>query len=207
MNEWAKHLQEIFDDVSRLVENRYVFNRFRELLKPNLAITNNIFFDHYVVNYANSITASVRRQIDQKTSRGGLRMLLESVLKNPQLVTKVDYMRPFGQMLQHEGQRIWEKSYGGKDWLDPVVIKADIDLLETATKKLKDMVDKNVAHKDKDAHLYTIQYKDLDDAIDLLEMLTIKYYSLITSPGSGVDSLLASNIDGWERIFREPWVK
>lgn len=207
MNEWAKHLQEIFNDVSSLIENRHVFNRLREILKPNLAITNNIFFDHYVVNYANATTASVRRQIDQKASRGGLRMLLESVLKNPQLVTKKDYMRPFGQMLQHEGERIWAERYGGKDSLDPAIVKADIDLLETATKKLKDMVDKNVAHKDKDAHLYTIQYKDLDDAIDLLERLTIKYYSLIASPGSGIDSLLAGNIDGWEGIFLEPWVK
>jgi hypothetical protein len=207
MNDWAKHLQEIFDDVSSLVENRYVFNRFREILKPNMSITNNIFFDHYVVNYANAATASVRRQVDQKATRGGLRMLLESILKNPELITKEDYMRPFGGALKFTGERIWAERYGGKDFLDPAVVQADILLLENTTKKLKDMADKNVAHKDKDAHLYTIQYKDLDDAVDLLERLTIKYYSLITSPGAGINSLLATNLSGWENVFSEPWVK
>ena len=202
------HLEEIFLDVSSLVENKHVFNRFREIMQPNIGITNNVFFDHYVVNYANSASAAVRRQADDKSSRGGLKMLLEKILINSALITKENYLRPYDENgLAFEGERIWNERYGGKDSLDPDIVKTDITRLQSITKPVKDMVDKRVAHKDKDAHLYNIQYKDLHDAIDLLGELTIKYYSLVASPGSGISSLLAGNIDGWERIFNEPWVK
>ena len=65
--DWKARLQEIFDNVSSLVESRHVFRRLRELLSPNLAITNNIFFDHYVINYAAGIAIGsfMRRMIVQ----------------------------------------------------------------------------------------------------------------------------------------------
>ncbi len=202
----ADHLQEIFNDVSSLAENKYVFLRFREIMQPNIGITDNVFFDHYVVNYVNSASAAVRRQVDTKASRGGLRILLGDISKSIALITKEDYMRPFGIGLTFEGERIWSERYGGKDTLDPAIVQADITLLESTAKPIKDMVDKRVAHRDKDAHLYNAQYNDLHNAIDLLEKLTIKYYTLIASTGSGIDSLLAGNIAGWESIFKEPWV-
>ncbi len=207
MEKWKKHMQEIFDDVSQMVENRHVFYKLRNLLEPNIVIAYNIFFDHYVVNYVSSITSSVRRQIDTKTEHGGLMKLLENIEKKPEIITREFFLKPFAPLLIKEGGRIWKEKYGGDDYLSKKVIRLDIFRLKEVTKKLKNFVDKRVAHKDKHDEKYDMNYSQLDSCVDILEELTIKYYSLIVSTGSGIPSLLATNIDGWEKIFYEPWIK
>jgi hypothetical protein len=203
------HIKEICDDVTGLVENQYVFDRFRVLLKPNEEITNNVFFDHYILNYVSTMVSGVRRQIDRRTSLGGLRKLLENMETHPDFVTKERFLRPYKAsgvpMMDHVGEGFWNEKYGGGDILDVNIIKTDLALLDSVTLKLKDFVDKRIAHKDKEWADYELTYGELDRAIEVLEELTIKYRSLLT--GDGFEKLLPTFHYDWEEIFNVAWVK
>ena len=203
-----EHIKEILNDVTGLIENRYVLNSLRELLKPNEEITNNVFFDHYVLNYVSRMTSGVRIQVDKKTSLGGLRKLLENIENNPDVVTQEMYLLPYkngGDVMVAVGERFWAEKFGGGKIIDVNIIRSDIALLDSVTTKVKDFVDKRVAHKDKEWAEYELTYGELDKAVDILEELTIKYNGLFT--GSGMEKLLPTFHYDWEDIFRYPCVK
>ena len=90
----------------------------------------------------------------------------------------------------------------GANHIDPTVVQTDLDALHKRTRDVERYGTKRVAHFDEKGPKNIPTFQELDDALDLIRALWIKYLFLLRAltyrePVWTYD---------WKVIFREPWI-
>jgi hypothetical protein len=80
-----------------------------------------------------------------------------------------------------------------------------MNALRKSFKNIKNFVDKELVHLDRDKPKKLITYTEVNAVISLLEQMTIKYQLLIT--GTTMMNLTPLDLTEWRNIFRVPWIK
>jgi len=91
-----------------------------------------------------------------------------------------------------------------REYIDPRTVKRDIQLLKKKYKKLKYYINKRIAHADKNKITRLPTINDLDDCIDYLEELVLKYSAIFHA--YSFDGLTPRLQYRWKNIFRIPWM-
>lgn len=204
---WVKWVEFLFNEVLYLNVNRFVFIELQTIINNNTKIQKpSIFYDQYRVNYATTILMHLRRLLEPNKSGITFYELLDDICNNPQVITRKYHINLYKQ--KNMGDETFNK-YAGKtiqdeDFLDINIVFSDKNNLEKNLNKLKPLIDKIIAHRDKNPPKVLQTYNDVDDTINFIGDLIKKYY-LILKAGS-IANLMPTIQYNWKEIFTEKWI-
>lgn len=195
----------------------------RAMWRETLAIVkanDNIPFKGGVVGwmarmYAHYALIGVRRQLSNNPTDVSLRRVLELVFENAPLFTRAEFVAGHHYTdpddIAFANGRFDEWGPDGAAHLDPSLVRADIDSLKAVAEHAANFATKTVAHLDREyaypegiVDIDKITWNDIDDAMDQIEVLLLKYYPLVH--GSSLSSATPVPILGWQRAYTVPWI-
>jgi hypothetical protein len=87
-------------------------------------------------------------------------------------------------------------------FIDPKVVRKDIDEVDKQAKLVVLYANKIVAHRTTESVQTTL--KHVNDSLEAIEKVLQKYYSLLT--GGGLMGAEPSIINNWQAAFTVPWI-
>jgi hypothetical protein len=160
-------------------------------------------------NYVESASLAVRRQIEVKGRDKPLSIgrIIQELLNYPQLVSFQYFAglypnRPTDQwMAKNDYSRFADES-GLR--LDLAKLQSDLDSLKSSCKIVLHYTDRRIAHYDeRGLKMRVPSFRDLDSAIDLIEVLTQKYNLLIKAEDTELLPVIQYD---WLKVLRIPWI-
>lgn len=205
----------IESEVVRIMGNRAIFREIIEISKNNSKINkNNSFWDFLKESYVALMVSAVGRQIDTNPDSSSLINFLNRILEADVTtsLTKEWYSRKYHTdddirpgFMEGIGKSDFEGHFGIKDFVDPDIIRADLEKLIEATKIIKRFRNKRIAHRDSDNKLvFGVNFNTLDKAIETIREITSKYYLLLKQ---GENDLVPIDQTDWQGIFTIPWTE
>jgi len=223
IKKWKKLLDEIINDLTNLVENRYIFNEIVTICKGNENLKeDNIFWQFLRINYVSSAVLNICRQVDTDPDSLSLINLLNEILQNPKAITKKwfasQYQKniigdpkkigDFKKVMFDVGKADFGNNFGKTNFIRKSIVNSDTRKLKRYTKSIKKFRHKRIAHLDKNRKLkFNINFNDLNNAIDVLEKTAFKYNLLLNQAAYAGGTLLPTIQYDWKKIFKEPWIK
>ena len=190
VNKWRDAIEDITNDVTDLIENRFVFNRVVKMVSENRELQqNNLYWDYLKLNHGSAMVLGISRQVDPDKHTYGLIKLLEDMSKNSPALT-VDwflssYKNPTMELGKLMGEKDFRENFGTGSHVDKKIIEEDIKILKNATKIILQFRHNRIAHKNKDKSLsFSLDFSEIGKALDVLEKLVIKYQLLLNQKKS-----------------------
>ncbi|MBA3009801.1 MAG: hypothetical protein KKF12_06795 [Proteobacteria bacterium] len=198
----------IKDDLQKIVDYKQIYLRFEEIVNHNfehVKKNNGILFcdfvrESFIVNAAVCIRR--HRKIDNSIS---LMKLLNQIEKCSNQFTYDFYLQIYPKENNEYGwQEITFNNFSDDNHIiSEKKIHHDMLELDQISKTVSDFVDIRIAHLDRKNQINKPTYGDVYDALDLLNEIACKYFTLITS--NGYSTLAPSILYDWEKVFREPF--
>lgn len=209
-NKWNSWISKFENSVGELLENRKFFREFLNIIKSNSNLPENNHFLIWIwTNYIISALMGIRRLIDSHHKCISLINLLGEIKRSPYILSRIRFASLFNNTALSDDDdyinQCFDELVGeNKEHIDPRDVQKDIQLLNKKYKRLKYYIDKRIAHTDKDKITKLPKIKDLDDCINYLEELVIKYSAIFHA--NQIDGLEPRLQYRWKNIFRIPWV-
>lgn len=201
-------LAQIYREIRSLRINQHVFSEVQAMIRRSPDLHKPSTFYQWMGNmYAATMSATVRRLVDQRKGTVSLVRLLELVKQEPEVCSRAAYKsRCTNPGLSEDFLDMDYDSLVGKrkNQPDPAMIEREIKDLEARTRRLKDFVDAHVAYLSVEPMRELPKFRELDDAIDCLESALRRY--LHQFRGVGLSSALPTWQYDWKEIFRYPWL-
>lgn len=197
----------IYEEVQDLRVKQHIFWEVQEIVRANSNINvPNEFYTCLEETYAASMSAAIRRQIDATKDTISFLRFLQAVEQQPTVVTRKRYRKFSTKLSEDEMNAHFDLLVGaGNNNLAKPAVQCDIQALRDKTDALKDYANSLVTHRAKNPAAGLASFRDIDAAIEGLEVLLKKYLNLFRfSVVSG--TLLPVVIDNWKSIFRVPWI-
>lgn len=216
---WRKDIERIYKETVYVFENRYVFRRLVEIMKghPKVEAEGGFFYGWILGMYGRDMVLAVGREADRNTEVVNLIQLMYQMIQRPDVITRERRNRklkinpgdasawpPGDDAVIYEMTEMWFTEHvGAGPQLDPALIKKDRNWLEKRCGKVMTYRHKVVAHRS--SMELTLTVKDLDGALNAIEVLLKKYYVLFT--GASLVGAEPSVLIPWEKIFRYAWLR
>lgn len=218
IKEWRVRIREITDDITSIVEKKYIYDEIVGVISKNQSINKqNLFYDFLKLNYIESIISGICRQIDCDKDSQSLINLLHEIFEKPEIITKQWFITQYGKNEKDEfmdnmkrgiGENDFNKDFGKGNFVDPLVVYSDIGRLIYHTREIKKFRNKRVAHKDKNKKLrFKVSFAYINKSIKTLEEITIKYGLLLNQSMDANNTLLPIIQYDWQEIFKLAWIK
>lgn len=209
IKEWSRWVEEIHKQIRKLLWNRYIFRKVREIIKnnPNMPKQNE-FYGFLRDSYGAVALMAIRRQIKTGNKSISFAKLLEEIhdnhknLSRKRLINLYKESRADKNLASEEFDEYVDK---GKSYVDPDKVRSHLDELRQKCKKIETIVDKTLAHHDEGGiSINNITFEEIDKCIDFLERHVKDYYFLI----HGVHKKYMPEFlsDEWMAIFKVPWL-
>ncbi len=158
--------------------------------------------------YAATQAVAVRRQAEVGPRVISLGVLLHEIAGDPERLSRERYLSHYDSYARRaQGEPEWAERFAGDvgDYVDPDLVRADLEELRNGTARTKDLVDKHLAHADKDGLSNPPTFGELHSAIDAINEQFKKYVLLLTV--SSYATLIPVPQYDWLAVFRQPWIK
>ncbi|MFC1632180.1 hypothetical protein ACFL1I_00895 [Candidatus Omnitrophota bacterium] len=174
-----------------LIDN-YIFRQSMEIINTSQKYINNTLVINWVKrNYATHVAMGIRRLIDKDNRTYSLFHLMQSIAKNPQIITRRSYVRRYPKHIKRFGQEDFNSLVGaGNDALPKKNVIADLNKFEKNTKRIGTTVDTIFAHSQRKLKgKKKIKWHEIHRAVEGLDKLCIRYSSILNQDAN-VSSLL-----------------
>jgi hypothetical protein len=133
-----------------------------------------------------------------------LARLLTEIVKHPHVLSRKRFVGLYQPDLQNVIAHTQFDRYvaAGASHIDPTVVRTELDDLCKSTKDVERYGTKRVAHYDDKGPKNIPTFQELDDALDLIHTLRIKYLFLLRAVTYN-EPVWAYD---WKAIFRVPWM-
>ncbi len=202
---WIKVIDEVVFDSIR--EDKLIFDKYYELIESNRAISNPWNFHQWVLdNHGCSLMLQVRKLSDEDSRACSLRKLLGKISQNPSVITKRSFIAAYPQHHRDIATSNWQKYVGGANVLQlpKFVPLKDIELLKRLTKRICNLVNKDIAHLDRRRRRHKTSFDELYSLLGKLVSLAAKYGDLLGRPVADDLDNFSITYD-WMSIFDVPW--
>ncbi len=209
LKKWIDWLSVIHDEIQQLLIARDTFWTVQEIIKLNTAIQKpNVFYGYLGDSYISHMLIGIRRQIktDKDKTSISLAQLLDEIHNSPTVLSREYFVGLYkGSTVEENANHDFDTIFQAnkENYISPRMVKADFDKLKSVAKKCEDFADKRVAHRDKRKPIQPLTFREVDDVVDLLDKLYVKYHLIFHA--SHMDSLMPIHQDDWESIFDQPW--
>lgn len=204
-NKWNSWLDKIENEVTRLVENRYIFWEVQKIIKNNPKIQKPSAFYEWLGNvYATSAVIGIRRQIDERKDVITLARLLHEIMDTPQVITRRRFISLYKNFPQDIAHKEFDRLAGRGGYVDPAIVREDLRKLRDKSKELKKYANRRIAHFDRSAYRHPLTFREINQCLNFMEKLVIKYIRLFRA--AGYESLVPVFTYDWKKIFKYPWI-
>lgn len=202
--QWGKWIKVIDENVDNAILNRHILQEVAAIIDANPRIQlPSVFYGSMSAVYSDSGLMAVRRQLDKDSRSISLARLLGEIVTYPYVLSRKRFVGLYRPQDQHLAQSQFDRNIAsGANQIDPTVVRNDLDTLDKRTQDVERYGTKRVAHLDRKGPKNIPTYQELDDALDLIHTLRVKYLFLLLAQRYPETVL----IDDWKAIFREPWV-
>ena len=207
-DKWKTWIDPIFKETQGVLIQRHIFVEVQGIIQANQDIreTPSSFWEFLRNGYVTLATMAVRRQIKIQNQSVSLARLLGELADTPEVFSRKRFKE------EHPGSwgadRFFDKFSGeGALHIDPVPVKKDLSDLKSIARDLEAFADQRIAHLDKRTLAgspVTVTFDELDQCLNTLEELTLKYYRLFTA--HSISDILPAWQYDWTAIFEIPWV-
>ncbi len=195
----AMHARRIpWREITRLANNR------------SLPSPESYWWDYVADTYVVTQSIAIRRQLDQGPNAVSLGRMLREMTDQPGAMTRARWLERWDADDPHNlfiANKQWDENFAGPDdpdALDPAIPAADLKALVEGGKKMRDYVNRHVAHVDRRGSKTIPNYNDIDDAIDLLGDVFQKYFAMLTAASH--TQLEPAFQEDWTAPLRTPWL-
>jgi len=165
-------------------------------------------------SYIEAASMAFRRQLDRDNRAVSLTNVLLTLEREHATFTKEGFQRMLAFIPSHMLHKpnewknagdIFDKTFGsGRPHLDPTVVRTDIDLLQIESAAIKEQVDKEIAHSDRNKmQRPKVTGKMFETCLNHLDEITRKYIYLVD--GKEMDPLKPIFMYDFEEVFTFPW--
>jgi len=190
-----------------LLSARQIYKGYGEIVVANPEVqTLGATFHSFVVDgYVTQISMAVRRQLDTDPDTMSLAHLITEIRDNPGSITRSDYVARYTDMPIGIGEAIGSQHFDelagpGEDF-DPAIAHADFDTLKEASRKLKSLADRKIAHRSKQPSP-KLTFDEVDQCIEVIKKLAQKYITLLTGGHLELEPVLLD----WQEAFTKKWI-
>jgi hypothetical protein len=205
---WQRRLDEsIRPEVVGMFHHRYVYRTVAEIINRHGELPPSSFFDLIRDTYAITQSVAVRRQAERSPRVISLGSLLDEISRDAVRLTREWYLTLYDADDQHYATRSWDRGWfaGPAGHVDPDAIRGDLALLTQESERVRDYVDRHLAHYDRDPLAELPTFEDLNAAVDAIGDLFRKYNALLRA-GSW-PTLVPIAQYNWLAPFLEPWIR
>jgi len=195
---WRRWIRRISDSASVLLLDDYIFHKSMEAAKKGGVIKpSNEVYKWAMRVYATHASIGIRRLLDKDVRTYSLFLLLSKIEKNPQVITRRSFVLRYSAPLRDMGMRDFDNIAGpGTSSLPRNIVRADLDTLKTIANKIRPIVNKVIAHRErKPKRLSKPTWDELHNAIEQIAQMCARYELILnqTGVGSMLPSINASN--------------
>jgi hypothetical protein len=188
--------------------NRNVYRTVTQIAVDHGGLPPSAFFPYLNATYGVTQVAAVRRQADVRKDTVSLARLLDQIRGKPQRLTRDGFVERFGPDDIRAGFATWSRLFARRvrDYVDPALVKADLDELRAVAKQAKDWADKRVAHTGREQVAKPPTLGELDGAIDTIGRVCERNNLLLL--GSSYHHLAPPGVrEDLDALFRQAWVR
>ena len=180
----------IAHELANLALIREIHSGLRQMVDNNKNLQkHSAFYSVVQMTYSQSALMYIRRQVRKDDDSVGLIMLARDISNNCGLITREFYSGLYAQGKPDEeceewkrlGERDFSKYFGGAigDYLDPQIIKEDIQNLERVFADSSGFTDRRLAHLDKREPTSIPMYSEIESWCQVLNDILKKYMLLL----------------------------
>jgi hypothetical protein len=195
---WSRIVERISREQINQAWSHYMFRLLRAVFttNPSLSEKGGFIFEWMVINYVDSALMLIRRELDKTNSTETPKNLLMDLIEHPMVVTRARYRSRW----ENDSQSNENPAHGlakwtfdkfnpvrveGKpddDYIDPDMVKADLDQIEASADHLRVYAERTRAHRTPEHRSDTSEmtFKELHNAIADVRVVVKKYYRLLT---------------------------
>lgn len=182
-----------------------IARRVHEIAADNEKLTEwNLFFDWMFRNYAYQEALRVRKLLDGDERSDSIRTLMMDMSRRAHNVTRDVYRSWYPNASPEAVDRMFRTfSDPEGQHMDRKVMDDNLAAVEKAAERVRDAVNRAVAHRDRKRPLPSLTYGSVDQAIDAVGELFKKLCLFLE--GHSYGSLEPVPQFDWEWVFYEPW--
>jgi hypothetical protein len=202
---WGEWIMVIHEDVENALINRRIRQEVAELIDANPRIQlPSAFYEWMAALYSDSGLMAVRRQLDKDPQSISLARLLREIGAYPRVLSRGRFVGLYRPDLQNAAHREFDGRVAPSvNHIDPTVVQTELNDLYKRTREVERYGTKRVAHLDEKGPKTIPTFQELDDALDLIHELRVKYLLLLR----GTTYREPVWTYDWKAIFREPWIR
>jgi hypothetical protein len=210
LEQLLNHLKIVDDEISSLHWDHYVYKRTVEVITANPRVNRpNWFFDWMFGAHAHSACATIRRLLDEDNWNRpvSLARIVLDVMRHPDIITRAEFVRDYPEFMQRTGyaDRDFDTLAGaGNAAVAPGILGGWLTDAKMKCQRIREYVDKRVAHRDPKPPTSVPKWGDLDAGIEAIGDLFRKVNLLLTRAGR--PELTPLPRGDWEWVFEEPWI-
>jgi hypothetical protein len=209
VEKWKRWIEkQIRAEVLSMNNHRAIYQELGRITSEHGALPPSHFFNFLADTYGATQAVAIRRQAEVSPRVISLAVLLHEIAGDPKRLSRERYLSHYHSFARRDrGEPEWVEKFGGGvgDYVDPDLVRADLEELRKGTARTKDLVDLHLAHADKKGLATPPTFAELHSAIDAINRQFDKYVLLLTV--SSYATLVPVAQYDWLAIFREPWIK
>src|SRR5262249_15786587 len=194
----------MYEDVENAILNRHIRQEVAAIIDANPRIQrSSAFYEWMAAVYSDSGLMAVRRQRDKDPRSISLARLLSEIVVHPHALSRGRFVGLYRPELQDIAHYDFDRHVAaGANHIDPTNVQTDLDALRKKTLDLERDGTKRVGDFDEKGPKNIPTFQELDDALDLIQALWVKYLFLLRALAYREPVWTYD----WKAIFREPWI-
>jgi hypothetical protein len=185
--------------------DRHIYKEVLTIARGNPAVMDapGDFFEWMRRLYILSMTITMRRLVDRDRRTVSFVRLMEEIADHPEILSRDRFVRGYPPHLR--GREGFDRfCRPGARHVSRAIINGHKRRLLREQRRLRDYVNKHVAHTDRRPMRQMPTFEELDAWVDLLEELLTDYVLLLE--GKGLTDVLPVWQHDWKAPFRVPWL-
>ena len=201
---WGEWILVIHEDVENAILNRHIRQEVAAIINANPRIQRpSAFYEWMAAIYSDSGLMAVRRQLDRDKQSISLARLLGEIVANPHVLSRERFISRYPPEFQKGAHDTFDRYVAsGANHINPAIVQTELDNLYKKTQDVERCGTKRVAHFDRKGPKNIPTFQELDDALEFIHELRVKYFFLLRAVTYREPVWLYD----WKKIFREPWM-
>lgn len=204
---WRRWCRAIENDIlDQYKYDKLIYEEYLKIIESNKSIQSPPDFHNWCCqNYGKSLLLYIRKLSDKDSRTYSIRKLIGDIAENHKIVTQYACLSCYKGHHKQSILNYWNTNVGSNHKFIPKKIPLQhIEQIKLLTKKATTIVDKSIAHFDRNKRIRTIYFEEADKIIyNLVEILY--FYSVLIGGHVACDTSNYHIAYDWKAIFERPW--
>lgn len=207
VEKWHRWIEKIVLEIRSLVVAREIFRALEGMMQSNARLQEPPLVRWYLhYTYEHYAIMCVRRYVKHQKDSVSLAGLLSEIVDDPLRLSREHYRKRCKDLFRsHWVDAEFDRfcKVKGAAHISQEMVKKDLAKLKAVTKSCADFADQRIAHFDSRTLNDLPDFRDLDQAVDVLHDVCLKYQRILKA--DTLTSLLPEFRDDWQVVFDFPW--